>query len=659
LRVGFKKEGEMVRGVRFGVGALVWALVLVFAMTAAGDPGSGGNRRVIGDDVANSPVEVHALHAQHGQPGGHLPGSSKNVQLVGQVDIEGAAPDRVADVAAYGNYAYLSVRDPQGCSDAGFAVIDISDPFNPRQVGFIDSTEGSFPGEGAHVIDVKTKFFRGQILLGNNEICAEGGEGGVSLWDVTDPLNPQVLTAHAGDPDAGEAGEPHQFNHIHSVFGWQQGKRAFAVLVDNMEFTDVDIIEITDPRNPVLLTELDLTEFDIVQPELLEHGNFQAIFHHDVIVKKVRGTWTMLVSYWDGGWVLLNVNDPANPSFINDTDYTFPDPLFPNIEVPEGNAHQAEFGRRNRLFIGTDEDFSPYRLLDDSFGVTSGPNAGQYRGGEFGWTKQIATYPDGQVNGPTIYGGYGCPDVGIDGTDYPAPFDDPIPPASTLPAGPGEEKVVVLLRGECFFSEKVEQAQLAGYDAVLIANSHAGAADGAAPDAALCGSQAHEFTITIAAVCTGHRAFHLMFNQTPTYEGADEPPLGTLGPTVLVQSEFDGWGYVHLYDSRTMEEIDVYAIDEAMDPAFASGFGDLTVHEVAVDPFRRGLAYLSYYAGGFRVIKYNRNGIREVGHFIDEEGNDFWGVQVHRLPQAVNGVRKVVLASDRDSGLWIFRYTGP
>jgi hypothetical protein len=108
-----------------------------------------------------------------------------------------------------------------------------------------------------------------------------------------------------------------------------------------------------------------------------------------------------------------------------------------------------------------------------------------------------------------------------------------------------------------------------------------------------------------------------------------------------------------------MEEIDAYAIDEAMDPAFASGFGVLSVHEVAVDPFRPRVAYLSYYAGGLRVIRYGPTGIEEVGHYIHEEGNDFWGVEVHRLPQRVKGIRKLILASDRDSGLWIFRYTGP
>jgi len=34
----------------------------------------------------------------------------------------------------------------------------------------------------------------------------------------------------------------------------------------------------------------------------------------------------MLLSYWDGGYLTLNVNDPANPLYIGDTDFTNPDP---------------------------------------------------------------------------------------------------------------------------------------------------------------------------------------------------------------------------------------------------------------------------------------------------------------------------------------------
>jgi len=53
------------------------------------------------------------------------------------------------------------------------------------------------------------------------------------------------------------------------------------------------------------------------------------------------------------------------------------------------------------------------------------------------------------------------------------------------------------------------------------------------------------------------------------------------------------------------------------------------------------------------VLTYGPDGLTEVGHFIDEGGNNFWGVEVHQHP---NG-QKYVLASDRDSGVYIFQYT--
>lgn len=109
-----------------------------------------------------------------------------------------------------------------------------------------------------------------------------------------------------------------------------------------------------------------------------------------------------------------------------------------------------------------------------------------------------------------------------------------------------------------------------------------------------------------------------------------------------------------------MREIDAYAIDEALDPRYASGFGDLSVHEVAVDPWKKDLAYVSYYAGGLRAVRYGSRGLEEVGHYIAPEGNNFWGVEAHRLPtgRRKTGKETLILASDSDSGLWIFRYTG-
>ncbi len=138
---------------------------------------------------------------------------------------------------------------------------------------------------------------------------------------------------------------------------------------------------------------------------------------------------------------------------------------------------------------------------------------------------------------------------------------------------------------------------------------------------------------------------------------------GTPPVVATAVAEFNGWGYVHLFNADTLAEIDTYAIPEGLSPAFIRttanpfGFGNLTVHEVTTDP-DHDLAYFSYYAGGFRVATFGPGGIEEVGHFIADGGNDFWGVQVHRVP-ADPTETTYVLASDRDSGLWIFRYTGP
>ena len=94
---------------------------------------------------------------------------------------------------------------------------------------------------------------------------------------------------------------------------------------------------------------------------------------------------------------------------------------------------------------------------------------------------------------------------------------------------------------------------------------------------------------------------------------------------------FDGWGYVHLFDAKTMAGLDQYFIPESQDEDYADGFGDLSVHEVATDP-DEDLAYISYYAGGLRVLKYDDDDLTEVGAYIDPDGNNFWGVEVHKHP---------------------------
>ncbi|MGH2527768.1 MAG: LVIVD repeat-containing protein [Actinomycetota bacterium] len=612
------------------------------------------------------PSGALAHPGQHGPTDGHLLGTGAfgNIELLATEEVTETA-DLVADVtvntarthAFVANWsgADCPLNSESGGPDAGAWVIDITDLKNPETVGFIPHRQDSRPGEGMQVLDMSTRFFTGDVLVMNNEQCGKNGRGGVTLIDVTDPLKPVKLARNVGDRGFADV------NDIHSAFAWDAGDRAYVVMVDNFEFPDTDIMDITNPMRPRLIAEYDLNDHDVDQPELQLTNSFL----HDMVVKEIGGKFILLASYWDGGFVKVDVTDPANAVFIADTDYNNPDPeLFESTGAsltPEGNGHEAEFTIDNQYFIGTDEDFDPYRST--KFKITTGANAGnEYDTAPTGGGAAVTFLPDHALNGPVVYGGYGCP-VG----------SAPIPPADSIAwptLAPGEEKIVVLQRGPagdpaateeaCFPGEKAENGHEAGYDAVVLVARHLGETTETLPP--FCGSGAFPAHEPIVTVCTTHTAMHHMFNTTPSFElpydhsdsPDNEPAIGTLGERVEVGSIFDGWGYVHLYDANTMAELDTFAIPEAHDEDFAFGFGDLTVHEVAVDPDDADRAYLSYYSGGIRALQIVNGELVETGGYLDPFGNDFWGVETFVDPATGD---TIILGSDRDSGLWIFRQT--
>jgi hypothetical protein len=244
-------------------------------------------------------------------------------------------------------------------------------------VGFIHSEEDTFVTEGFQVLHLKTKAFTGDLLVHSNEHCG-GGAGGISLVDVTDPLRPKKLRASVGDFSE-EAGTTTTVAHMaHSAFAWQAGDRAFAVLGDEEEPLDVDIMEITDPPRPELVKETALRDW----PQARQSTRAVSFFH-DVVGRQVDGRWVMLLSYWDAGWVLLDVTEPSAPVSVGDSDYLEPDALT-GLGVAEGNAHQAWFDSTGRFVIGADDDSAPYRA---KFRIVTGPAAGEYPGGEFGYIR--------------------------------------------------------------------------------------------------------------------------------------------------------------------------------------------------------------------------------------------------------------------------------
>lgn len=634
---------------------LISALCLVIA--SAVGVNARDNSKDPSEQSADGALETGPARAavpdddHHGPSTDHLPGRVKNFKLVSRLKLTDT-PGGIADVHYYKGYAYLAAWSPE-CPNGGTHVVDVRDPKNPVKVGFLSAGAHDYVGEGVHAIHVDNRHFTGDILLVNHEGCDVDATEGISLWDITDPTDPWPLARHVGDFDV--FGQPYA-NSVHSVLGWTQngGRKAFAVMVDNYEAgsTDVDIMNITNPGQPKLIAEVGLPDW----PEAEVDANGKTAFHHDVWYKRIDGHDVLAVSYWDAGWVFLNVDDPANPEFMYDTNYPASDLL--DFEPPEGNAHQGEWSEDSKYWLGTDEDFSPYR---SAFEILTGPDAGAYDGAEFGWTVPIIDAFEGnKAEGTTVWGGTGCPeDVNDNGT----PDNEEVPDAADYDAeySEGEERVLVLTRGTCFFSQKVEAGELAGWDFVLVGNHHSGSGAGEFPDAHFCGSKGHEYEPQIAAGCIGHRPMHLIFDDTPEYgdqphEGSDLPPIGTVGEDVTMTSTFDGWGYLNLYDYETGEFIDSYAPEATLAEKRARGWGTMSIHEIATDPRNNSnLGLIAWYTIGIKAVTWSENGIRSTGVYRHVGGNDFWGISLEKRGNKT----PLVYASDRDSGLWILEYTGP
>jgi hypothetical protein len=605
---------------------IAFSALLVATGLIAG-PAAGADDQTLFDDGGVAVDDGH----RHGGDSGDLDGSRHNVTLIGKGAVHNPAPGRVSDVGVLGNYAYLGAFSSTPCA-GGVYVMDISDLRRPREVGFIAASQGSFVGEGVQPIRFDTPKFRGDVLAYSNELCGDGtvppAVGGATLVNVTDPLHPVVLANGFG---AVEPGVTNRARTVHSTFMWQSGtgarRKAYIVLPDSRT-PMLPIFDITDPANPVQVIDINAAERfpQILQPNM----GLDTVFFHDVVVRQQGNRQIMLLSFWDAGYLKLDVTDPANPIYLADSDFRNPDPQLREstgqVMGPEGNGHYAEFVANGQLILSTDEDFAPTRV-----------HIRTNDGSEFRANQGGSALPTGgTISGPAISVGLACNDLP--------------PPAAPATGGP---YVALIERGVCTFNEKAANVESRGYAGSVVFNR---TGDGG------CGPFNGTVASTKPVFFISRQAGLSIVDADAGYTDAAclassdtiPVPIGTVGDTVALQASFDGWGYVHLFRNGNgkLRELDTYAVRQGMDPAYETGFGNLTVHEVAASR-NPHLAYLSYYDAGLRVISVKHDKITEVGHFVDEGGNDFWGVQLIQ-----RGGEEFVLASDRDFGLYILKYTG-
>ena len=382
---------------------------------------------------------------------GHGGSRSPELEVVGHFDpFPGAhtVDGLTTDVWALGNFAYLGSYQEPFCSldITGVRIIDISNTASPTQVGFIPAPPNTRIND-VKVSHIETKSFKGDILIHSQEFCGGGfiprlvsngavaapGQGGISIYDVTNPLMPRALKQNF---------LPFQ---VHNTFIYQQGNKAFVVVVDDENERDVHIVDITNPNAPKEVAVTGQPDFEAIEP--IDNIGVNEVFLHDVTVQQNNGRVIAYLSYWDGGLILLDITNPRVPVFLGDSDYLNPDPL--SGVAPEGNSHAAWPNANGTRVLMGDEDFTKGVLTSFTFTGTSFPAV------EGIFTFPVGLLPGGAFTGRVVWtGGLGCT-------------------SSEIPPAPAADAVALIQRGVCFFEEKADAAFAQGYSGFVVANDAA------------------------------------------------------------------------------------------------------------------------------------------------------------------------------------------
>lgn len=255
---------------------------------------------------------------------------ASGLKLVGYFDCPGGG-----QVVVDGTTAYVAhIKGPEATS-----VIDVSDPSKPRMTEHFELPWK----EGVHSHKVRVK---DGLMITNIEATAHTGPvpddyvGGLNIYDASDPLHPKLITTW----ECADRGI-----HRYTFDG------RYAYLSPCMEGYRQNIVLILDLKNPEKPEEVGRWwmpgqwEAGGEEPTWKEHPSLVPRCHHPI-----RMGDRLYVSYWHGGWVILDISDMSKPKYVSGMDWS------PPFAYPAHTCLPIPFEIEGRkLMLVTDEDALP------------------------------------------------------------------------------------------------------------------------------------------------------------------------------------------------------------------------------------------------------------------------------------------------------------
>lgn len=441
---------------------------------------------------------------------------------------------------------------------------------------------------------------------------------------------------------------------MHELDLFQRGTHVYALLAtpfseffDTVPGGDFRIVDATDPRNPVQVSEWGAAAHGLTPGPLHGLGSFGASYDHSARAS-ADGTKAYL-SYWDLGVLTLDIRDVTNPVLISRT--RFPAGV-------DGDAHSVSvYQGEERLFLlQNDEDFDPRSPARISF------RGGRGIGNESPGAAPLWLRPRHRVSARVVM----AANEGCEAVDYPTdtpgsivvlktpfPFLDPDLPPDGFPLCPQELQDTT--------------AAAAGAAAVV----HDFMAVSTSPQPLGFG------VVDIPVLYTDHATAQGMVAAGKATLSAPEP----------------SWGFLRVFDAATGKQVATFDDVENVH-TLPSPPGFWALHNSEVTGHR---AYLSWYSAGIIALDLSPlneddpDDPKKVGQFIPEgaashtpflpsDVPNVWGVAIRQATAEGNGEQHegdwdqdddhdgddhgdheeapIVFLSDMNSGLWIVRPVG-
>ena len=289
----------------------------------------------------------------------------KEVAAVSLKEYDGIK-NSTADVYSHKGYAYLGTHTANG-GEGGVRIFDMKDPENPVEISkFADDIPATWQ-EKVIVKKVNTPEFKGDLAVVSVQQLDSNhpdSKGGFLLYDVSDPHNPEKLGFW--EMDKRVPGTHELYLTVQDGKPFVLSSNPYADYYTHGERKDFALVDVSDPKNPETIYEFDPRTL----PEVSDDFNG---YHWDSPDGKTRPVFNhsamadtngdrALLSFWDLGTIILDISDPYNVKYEGRTDYA------PDVQ---GSAHSAALAKGGNVLIETREVYNPVKEgYEESYGYT-------------------------------------------------------------------------------------------------------------------------------------------------------------------------------------------------------------------------------------------------------------------------------------------------